>query len=129
MVEGKRYVLLRDAHIHRGRSLVTEIDFGDNVAGHQMEIVSCLGNWAIVGVGCGGSRLVSGFQGDRTVESTIRIAVVWLRLGCNAYAFPALEEPAWVLSVSMMFLGIIDYFVLSSECSTHKSRDTESWRS
>lgn len=80
-------------HINRCCSLVvTEVDSGGNMAGDQVEIVPCTGDWTIVCIRCGGSSLTVIFHGDGTVKSAVRIAIIWLWLRCNSNAIPAFEE-------------------------------------
>lgn len=83
----------RISHINRCCSLVvTEVDSGGNMASDQVEIVPCMGDWTIVCIRCGGSRLAVIFHGDGAAESAVCVAIVWLRLRCNSNAVPAFEE-------------------------------------
>lgn len=81
------------SHINRCCSLIiTEVDFGGDLTGDQMEIGPCTDDWTIICIECGGSSLTVIFHGDGAVESTVRIAIIWLWLRCNSNAIPAFEE-------------------------------------
>ena len=57
-----------------------------------MEILPFLCDQAIVGIRCARTRLILRFYGDGTVESTIRVASIGLRLRPKSDAVPSREE-------------------------------------
>ena len=75
-----------------GSFVPIKIDLRYYVSGQQVEIVSFLGDRAVIAIRSGRTRLVDGFHRDRTVEEAICIAGVGLRLRGQADALPTVEE-------------------------------------
>jgi hypothetical protein len=57
-----------------------------------MEVVSCLGDRAVIAIRSGRTRLVGGFHRDWAVEDTVGVTIVGLRLYGQTDALPAFEE-------------------------------------
>jgi hypothetical protein len=82
-----------DAYADRcGSFVLVEIDFCDFVSSKKVEIVSCLGNRAVIAIRSSRTRLVDSFQRDWAVEDAVRITSVRLRLNGQPNTLPAFEE-------------------------------------
>jgi len=68
------------------------------VPGKQVEVISCLRDWAVVAIRCSRTRLVDCFHRNWAVENTVRVASVGLRLHGKTNALPALEEVVCVVA-------------------------------
>lgn len=75
-----------------GDLVFVEVDLAHCLTGDQVEVASLTSDRAIVAIRRTGTRLVYSLERDWTVECSVRIAVIGLRLCLQADAVPTAEE-------------------------------------
>ena len=70
--------------------------------GEEVEVVSRLGDWAVIAIRSGRARLVGGFHRYWAVEDTVRVTRIGLRLHGQTKTLPAFEEIVCVWQTVLM---------------------------
>ena len=106
------------AYVNRSSLLVLiEVDLRNRLASDQMEIIPLAGNGTVVGIRCIRPRLVIRLQGDSTVEGTVRVAAVRLRLRGKANSIPTPEKVLCVgKTISMRLSGPASRWTMETSC-------------